>query len=132
VTGSDDEIFEPAKSNLQFHRLLPAKIGWDVERIHERLDAIILGMHAKDDNPELIKAKSLGLKIYSFPEYMYEYSKTKKRIVVAGSHGKTSTTSMIMHVLKKNGVAFDYLVGAKVEGFEGSVRLSDAPIIVME
>lgn len=132
VTGSDDEIFEPALSNLRDKRLLPEAFGWYPEKLNLSIDAVILGMHAKDDNPELQRAKELGLAIYSFPEYIYEFSKDKKRIVVAGSHGKTSTTSMIMHVLKKNEIAFDYLVGAKVEGFEKSVRLSDAPIIILE
>lgn len=132
VSGSDDEIFEPAKTNLHNERLLPEAEGWFPEKLNVSIDAVILGMHAKDDNPELIQARSLGLKIYSFPEFIYEYSKDKKRIVVAGSHGKTSTTSMIMHVLKKLNFQFDFLVGAKVEGFDRSVSLSDAPIIILE
>lgn len=132
VKGSDDEIFEPAKSNLQREGLLPEKIGWNEENITGDIDAVILGMHAKADNPELIKAKELGLKIYSFPEYMYEVSKDKTRIVVGGSHGKTTTTSMIMHVLKETGKAFDYLVGAKLEGFDQSVQITEAPLIVCE
>lgn len=132
VTGSDDEIFEPARSNLLNHRLLPEGQGWFPERINEDLDAVILGMHAKEDNPELIKAKELGLNIYSFPEYIYGFSKNKKRVVIAGSHGKTTTTSMVMHVLRKAGLQFDFLVGAKVQGFDRSVQLSEAPIIVLE
>jgi UDP-N-acetylmuramate: L-alanyl-gamma-D-glutamyl-meso-diaminopimelate ligase len=132
VTGSDDEIFEPAKSNLAKENLLPAKIGWDEKNISAQLDAVILGMHAKADNPELIKAKESGSKIYSFPEYIYAESIDKTRVVVGGSHGKTTTTGMIMHVLKKTGKAFDYLVGAKLEGFEQSVNITDAPVIICE
>jgi UDP-N-acetylmuramate: L-alanyl-gamma-D-glutamyl-meso-diaminopimelate ligase len=132
VTGSDDEIFEPASSNLSREGILPASIGWHPERIHAGLDAIILGMHAKDDNPELRKAKELGLKIYSFPEYIYEEGKQKTRVVVGGSHGKTTTTSMIMHVMRQAGKPFDYLVGAKLDGFDQSVNITDAPVIVCE
>jgi UDP-N-acetylmuramate: L-alanyl-gamma-D-glutamyl-meso-diaminopimelate ligase len=132
ITGSDDEIFEPSRSNLERNGLLPAQYGWFAENIHEGLDAVILGMHAKEDNPELIRAKELGLKIYSFPEYIYEESRNKQRIVVGGSHGKTTTTSMIMHVLLQSGKPFDYLVGAKLDGFERSVNITDAPLIVCE
>ena len=107
ITGSDDEIFEPAKSNLQVEGILPAEIGWFESNIHEGLDAVILGMHARAENPELIKAKALGLPVYSFPEYIYQESKNKTRVVVGGSHGKTTTTSMIMHVLQKVGSHFD-------------------------
>ncbi|HEY0297887.1 MAG TPA: Mur ligase family protein [Arachidicoccus sp.] len=132
VTGSDDEIFEPAKSNLAKEGLLPKQIGWNPDNISKNIDAVILGMHAKEDNPELLKAKELGLKIYSFPEYIYEESKDKKRIAIGGSHGKTSTTAMLMHVLKECHVCFDYLVGARLEGFAQSVNITDAPIIVCE
>lgn len=132
ITGSDDEIFEPASSNLRLHGLLPNAIGWNEAHINSSLDAVILGMHARADNPELLKAQALGLPVYSFPEYMYEVSRGKKRIVVGGSHGKTTTTSMIMHVLRHTGVAFDYLVGARLEGFEQSVQITDAPTIVCE
>jgi UDP-N-acetylmuramate: L-alanyl-gamma-D-glutamyl-meso-diaminopimelate ligase len=132
VTGTDDEIFEPAKSNLEKEGLLPARNGWDITMIHSGLDAVILGMHAKADNPEIQKARELGLKIYSFPEYIYNESINKTRIAVGGSHGKTTTTSMIMHVLKQNGKQFDYLVGAKLDGFEQSVNITDAPLIVCE
>jgi len=132
ITGSDDDITNPAKDNLAALGLLPAEFGWFPEKINAQLDGVILGMHAKADNPELLKAKELGLKIYSFPEYIYEASKDKKRVVVAGSHGKTTTTSMIMHVLKSCGVDFDYLVGAKVAGFEQSVKITDAPLIILE
>jgi UDP-N-acetylmuramate: L-alanyl-gamma-D-glutamyl-meso-diaminopimelate ligase len=132
VTGSDDEIFEPARSNLTQQGILPAEIGWNPERIHSGLDAIILGMHAKEDNPELLKAKQSGLKIYSFPEYIFEESRNKKRVVVGGSHGKTTTTSMIMHVLQGAGKKFDYMVGARLPGFEFSVSITDAPIIICE
>ncbi|MDE1191300.1 MAG: Mur ligase family protein [Arachidicoccus sp.] len=132
VTGSDDEIFEPAKSNLEKEGLLPKQTGWYPDKITKDIDAVILGMHAKEDNPELLKAKELGLKIYSFPEYIYEESKRKKRIAIGGSHGKTSTTAMLMHVLKENHLDFDYLVGARLEGFAQSVNITDAPIIVCE
>jgi len=132
VTGSDDEIFEPARSNLSNENILPEKIGWFAEKINEDIDAVILGMHAKDDNPEIQKAKELGLKIYSFPEYIYQESKKKTRVAVGGSHGKTSTTAMIMHVLKNAGKDFDYLVGARLQGFDQSVNITDAPIIICE
>lgn len=132
ITGSDDEIFEPAKSNLDREGLLPASIGWAPEKIHDGLDAVILGMHAKADNPELLKAKDLGLPIYSFPEYIYQESRNKKRVIVGGSHGKTTTTSMIMHVLREAGQPFDYLVGARLQGFDQSVQVTDAPLIVCE
>jgi len=132
VSGSDDEVFEPALSRLQNKGLLPDKFGWDENQITPDIDFIILGMHARADNPELLKAKELGLNIYSFPEYVFEHSKNKTRIVVGGSHGKTSTTAMIMHVLMQQGINFDYLVGSQLEGFETMVKLSNAPIIVIE
>lgn len=132
VTGSDDEIFEPARSNLEKAGILPGQEGWFPENIVPELDAIILGMHAKGDNPELLKAKELDIPVYSFPEYIYQESKNKTRIVVGGSHGKTTTTSMIMHVLKFAGTQFDYLVGAKLEGFSQSVNITDASLIVCE
>ena len=125
VTGSDDEIFEPALSHLRDAGLLPDEIGWHPERITPDLDAIILGMHAREDNPELVRARELGIKIYSFPEYLYEQTKDKIRIVVGGSHGKTTTTSMILYVLARLGIEADYMVGAQIEGFERMVRLSD-------
>jgi UDP-N-acetylmuramate: L-alanyl-gamma-D-glutamyl-meso-diaminopimelate ligase len=132
ISGSDDEIFEPAKSNLETEGILPQSFGWFPDRIHSSLDAVILGMHAKEDNPELKKAKNLGVNIYSFPEYIFKESLSKTRIAVGGSHGKTTTTSMIMHVLKATGKQFDYLVGAKLEGFDQSVDITDAPLIVCE
>lgn len=132
VTGSDDEIFEPARSNLQEAGLLPQEEGWYPEKITPDIDAVILGMHAKQDNPELQKAMSLGLKIFSFPEYIYQESLHKKRVAVGGSHGKTTTTAMIMHVLQYAGRDFDYLVGAKLPGFAQSVKISNAPVIVCE
>lgn len=132
VSGSDDEINDPAKTNLMNAGILPETNGWFPEKITKDLDAIVLGMHARADNPELLAAQSLGIPIYSFPEYVYEVSKNKKRVVVAGSHGKTSITSMIMHVLKHQNIDFDYLVGAKLEGFAQSVQLSDAPLIILE
>lgn len=132
VTGTDDEIFEPAKGNLAAEGLLPAQVGWQPALITKDIDAVILGMHAKSDNPELARAQELGLKIYSFPEYIYHESRQKKRVVVGGSHGKTTTTSMIMHVLKQLGQHFDYLVGARLEGFDQSVSITNAPVIVCE
>ncbi|GJM61442.1 UDP-N-acetylmuramate--L-alanine ligase [Persicobacter diffluens] len=132
VTGSDDEIFDPAKSALETEGLLPEHNGWNPENIHAELDAIILGMHAREDNPELAKAQELGLKIYSFPEFIFEQSKNKQRVVIAGSHGKTSITAMVMHVLNFQQKEFDYLVGSKVKGFDLSVQLSDAPVIIIE
>lgn len=132
VTGSDDMFFDPSKSNLSKHGLLPEQEGWDANRVHAELDFVILGMHAKKDNPELLKARDLGLKIFSFPEFIHEVSKEKKRIVVAGSHGKTSITSMILHVLNQAGHSFDYLVGAQLDGFETMVKISDAPVMVIE
>lgn len=125
VTGSDDEIFDPAKSNLAAAGLLPEEIGWHPEKITKDLDAVILGMHARKDNPEMLRAKELGLKIYSFPEYLYEQTKDKVRIVIGGSHGKTTTTSMVLYVMQKLGIEADYMVGAQIEGFERMVRLSD-------
>ena len=125
VTGSDDEIFDPAKSHLEAAGLLPKEMGWHPERITKDLDAVILGMHARQDNPELARARELGLKIYSFPEYLYEQTKDKVRIVVGGSHGKTTTTAMILYVLDKLGIEADYMVGAQIAGFERMVRLSD-------
>jgi UDP-N-acetylmuramate: L-alanyl-gamma-D-glutamyl-meso-diaminopimelate ligase len=133
VSGSDDEIFEPSKSRLAKLGLLPCKEGWDEENIHTGLDAVILGMHAKADNPELLKAEKLGLKIFSYPEFLYEQAKDKKRVVIGGSHGKTTITAMILHVLKQNNVDCDYMVGAQLEGFDVMVRLSDeAPVMIFE
>lgn len=132
ITGSDDEIFEPAKSNLAKEGILPQEIGWQPSKITKDLDAVILGMHAKADNPELQKAKELGVSIYSFPEYIFQESKNKTRVVVGGSHGKTTTTSMIMHVLKECGEDFDFLVGARLQGFDQSVNITDAPVIICE
>ena len=132
VSGSDDEIFEPSKGRLNKYNLLPQSEGWNPSLISADLDVIILGMHAKKDNPELLKAQELGLKIYSYPEYVYEQAKDKKRIVIGGSHGKTSITSMILHVLQNQNIAFDYLVGAQLEGFETMVSFSNAPIMVIE
>ncbi|WP_304065799.1 UDP-N-acetylmuramate--L-alanine ligase [Pedobacter glucosidilyticus] len=132
VTGSDDVVFEPSKSRLAKHGLLPVAEGWHETNISADLDAVILGMHAKADNPELLKAQALNIPIYSYPEYIYEQSKQKKRIVVGGSHGKTTITSMILHVLKYHKKDFDYLVGAQIEGFDNMVGLSDAPLIIIE
>lgn len=125
VTGSDDEIVEPSKSRLKANGLLPEAVGWFPEKIHLNLDAVILGMHARIDNPELIRAQELGLKIYSYPEFLYEQTKNKTRVVIGGSHGKTTLTSMIMHVLKENQIKFDYMVGSMIEGFDLMVNLDD-------
>ncbi len=133
VSGSDDEIFQPSKGRLEKYGLLPAKYGWFPEKIDNETDQVIVGMHAQKDNPELLKAQKLGLKIYSFPEYIYQQSQDKHRIVIAGSHGKTTITAMIMHVLKQCHRKFDYLVGAAPKGFEQNIRLSeDAPVILIE
>jgi len=133
VTGSDDVLFEPSVSRLSRYGRLPENNGWYPEKITPDIDAIILGMHARADNPELLKAQELGLKIFSYPEYIYEHSKDKLRVVIGGSHGKTTITSMILHVLKNTGKDFDYLVGAQLEGFDTMVKLTDeAQIIVIE
>jgi len=133
VTGSDDEIFEPSRSRLASYGLLPEKYGWYPEKITPDIDIVILGMHAKADNPELIQAKEAGIKIMSCPEFLYEQTKGKKRIVVAGSHGKTTTTAMIMHVFKTLGVKFDFMVGSSITGYETMVNLSDdSAIAVLE
>ena len=133
VTGSDDEIFEPSKGRLDKYGLLPAKIGWDETNVSADLESIILGMHAREDNPELLKAQELDLKIYSYPEYIYEQTKEKIRIVIGGSHGKTSITSMILHVLNCLDIDHDYMVGAQLEGFECMVKLTEnAKIAVLE
>jgi UDP-N-acetylmuramate: L-alanyl-gamma-D-glutamyl-meso-diaminopimelate ligase len=132
VTGSDDEIYNPAKDRLAKAGILPEAYGWFPDKITKDLDCVILGMHARKDNPELLKAQDLGVKIYSYPEFIYHHSKDKKRVVIAGSHGKTTTTSMIMHVLRYWKRDFDYLVGAMLEGFDTMVRLSDAPVMIIE
>ncbi|GGG56855.1 UDP-N-acetylmuramate--L-alanine ligase [Hymenobacter glacieicola] len=133
VTGSDDEIFEPAKSRLAKAGLLPAAEGWYPEKITPDLDAVIVGMHARPDNPELLRAQELGLRVYSFPEFIYEASRNKQRVVIGGSHGKTSITSLILHVLRYHQRQFDYAVGAQLEGFELMVQLTDdAPVIIIE
>jgi len=133
VTGSDDEIFEPSRGRLRNLGLLPATEGWNSNCVHSDLDAVILGMHAKSDNPELIKARELGLKIFSYPEFLYEQSKHKTRIVIGGSHGKTTITAMILHVMNLCGIDTDYMVGAQLAGFDVMVKLSEnAPFMVLE
>lgn len=133
VTGSDDEIFEPSRSRLAEHGILPEESGWFPEKITKQIDTVILGMHAREDNPELVMARRMGVDIKSFPEYLYEQTKDKKRIIVAGSHGKTTVTAMIMHVFKTLGMKFDYMVGSQVEGFDTMVRLSgDSEFAVFE
>lgn len=132
VSGSDDEIYDPAKTRLDQHGLLPGKFGWDKRQIGAEIDLVILGMHARKDNVELLMALDIGIPVVSFPEFIAQHAKDKKRIVVAGSHGKTTTTSMIMHVLRKCKMDFDYLVGAQLDGFDNMVALTDAPIMVIE
>jgi len=133
VTGSDDTIFEPSKSRLNAAGLLPASFGWFSEKITKNTDAVVLGMHAKEDNPELLKAQELGLKIYSYPEFLYEQSKHKTRVVIGGSHGKTTITAMILHVLNYHDIEVDYMVGAQLEGFDVMVKLTDdADFMVLE
>jgi UDP-N-acetylmuramate: L-alanyl-gamma-D-glutamyl-meso-diaminopimelate ligase len=125
VTGSDDVIFEPSKGRLADKGILPEEFGWFPEKIHKDLDAVILGMHAKPDNPELLKAQELGITIYSYPEFLYQQSKDKTRVVIGGSHGKTTITSMILHVLNYHGIEVDYMVGAQLDGFDRMVHLTE-------
>ncbi|MDQ3142579.1 MAG: Mur ligase family protein [Bacteroidota bacterium] len=132
VTGSDDQIFEPARFRLFNQGLLPAEEGWFPERINKNVDFVILGMHAKADNPELLRALELQIPVYSFPQFIAEQYRDKKKVVIAGSHGKTTTTAMLMHVLKELGQQFDYLVGAQLEGFDEMVSISDAPLAIIE
>ena len=132
VTGSDDIIYDPARSRLAARGLLPETFGWFEEKVDDTIDLVILGMHAHADNPELRKALSLGLKVKSFPEYLGEHALEKTTVAICGSHGKTTTTSMVMHILAANGVDFDYAVGAQLPGFDTMVRLSDAPIMIIE
>ena len=133
VTGSDDEIFEPSRTRLEKQGILPVEIGWFPEKINAQLDAVILGMHARADNPELLKAKELGLAIYSYPEYLYEQSKNKTRVVIGGSHGKTTITSMLLHVVNALGMNVDYMVGAQLEGYDCMVQLTEeANVMILE
>nr|WP_293835506.1 Mur ligase family protein [uncultured Arsenicibacter sp.] len=133
ITGSDDEIYEPSRTRLAQHGLLPEADGWFPEKLTAQLDAVIVGMHARKDNPELARAQELGIATYSYPEYIYRHSENKQRVVIAGSHGKTTITSMILHVLKHHNREFDYLVGAQLEGFDNMVKLTQrAPVIVIE
>jgi UDP-N-acetylmuramate: L-alanyl-gamma-D-glutamyl-meso-diaminopimelate ligase len=133
VTGSDDEIFEPSASRLKQQGIFPKQIGWDSNNVNEKLDAIIVGMHARADNPELIKARSIGVPVFSYPEYLYEQSKDKIRVVIGGSHGKTSITAMILHAISVVGLDVDYMVGAQLEGYDCMVKLSEsAKIMILE
>lgn len=133
ITGSDDVIYEPSKSRLASRGLLPSNFGWDPRKINSNLDAVVLGMHAKRDNPELIRAQSLGLKVYSYPEFLYEQSKEKTRVVIGGSHGKTTITAMILHVMHYHDKSVDYMVGAQLEGFDVMVKLTESnDFIVLE
>ena len=133
ITGSDDAINDPSRSRLKKYNLLPQKEGWFSDKITSDIDAVVLGMHAKDDNPELLKARKIGLKIYSYPEFIFNQSKDKIRIVIGGSHGKTSITSLVLHVLSTLNIESDYMVGAQLDGFEVMVKLSDtSKYIVLE
>ena len=133
VSGSDDEIFDPSRQRLIRYGLYPGKPGWHTDRVHSKLDAVILGMHARADNPELLRARELGLEIYSYPEYLYEQSRNKSRVVIGGSHGKTTITAMVLHVLQASGIQTDFMVGAQLDGFEVMVQLTgEAPYIVIE
>lgn len=133
VTGSDDEIFEPSRTRLEKQGILPETIGWFADKINSNLDAVILGMHAREDNPELLKAKELNIPVFSYPEYLYEQSKDKKRIVIGGSHGKTTITSMLLHVMNALQIDVDYMVGAQLEGYDCMVRLSEtAKVMILE
>lgn len=133
VTGSDEIIYEPSRTRLQQHKLLPTETGWFPEKITNSLDAIIVGMHARKDNPELTKAQELGLPIYSYPEYIYQQSRQKQRVVIAGSHGKTTITAIVLHVLKFHNRVFDFWIGDPVDGFDTTVRLSStSPLIIIE
>ena len=133
VTGSDDELLDPSKTRLEKQGILPSSIGWDEAQITTDLDAVILGMHAREDNPELLKAKELAIPIFSYPEYLYEQSKNKHRIVIGGSHGKTTITSMLLHVVNELGLKVDYMVGAQLEGYDCMVKLTDdAQFMILE
>lgn len=132
VTGSDDKIFDPSRTRLEREGLLPEEEGWFPERLDENIDVIILGMHARPDNPELLKAQKAGMNIQSYPEFLFEHSKEKQRVVIGGSHGKTSVTAMILHVLADVDMDVDYMVGAQLDGYDCMVRLSEAPVIIME
>lgn len=133
ITGSDDAIFSPSKERLEKYNLLPKEIGWFPSKINSNLDAVILGMHAKEDNPEIAKAKQLNIPIFSYPEYIYKQSINKTRIVIGGSHGKTSISAMIIHVMKNLDINCDYMIGAQLEGFDAMVKLShDSDIIILE
>lgn len=133
ITGSDDAINDPSRSRLKKYNLLPQKEGWFSDKITSDIDAVVLGMHAKDDNPELLKAREIGLKIYSYPEFIFNQSKDKIRIVIGGSHGKTSITSLVLHVLSTLNIEYDYMVGAQLDGFEVMVKLTDtSKYIVLE
>lgn len=133
ITGSDDEIFEPSRTRLDKEGILPVNIGWNSTNIHSGLDAVILGMHAREDNPELLKAKELGIQIFSYPEYLYEQSKNKTRIVIGGSHGKTTITSMLLHVVNALSLNVDYMVGAQLEGYDCMVKITDsATMMILE
>jgi UDP-N-acetylmuramate: L-alanyl-gamma-D-glutamyl-meso-diaminopimelate ligase len=133
ISGSDDEIFEPSKSRLKREGILPKEIGWNAENIREDLDAVVLGMHARADNPELARAKDLGLTIYSYPEYIYEQTKNKTRVVIGGSHGKTTITGILLHAMNQLGKNVDYMVGAQLEGMDCMVKLTDeAEVVILE
>jgi UDP-N-acetylmuramate: L-alanyl-gamma-D-glutamyl-meso-diaminopimelate ligase len=132
ISGSDDEIYAPALERLTETKLMPEKLGWYPEKITKQIDLVILGMHAKKDNPELLAAQKADVKVMSYPEFIYDHAKDKQRLVIAGSHGKSTSVAMVMHCLKRQKIDFDYLVGAEVPGFKNNVRLSDAPVMILE
>ncbi|MCZ4409574.1 Mur ligase family protein [Cryomorphaceae bacterium 1068] len=133
ISGSDDEIFEPSKSRLKKEGILPKELGWNADNIREDLDAVVLGMHARADNPELTRAKDLGIRLYSYPEYIYEQTKNKTRVVIGGSHGKTTITGILLHVMNRLGKNVDYMVGAQLEGMDCMVKLTDkADVVILE
>lgn len=132
VSGSDDEIVEPSRSALEKHGLMPPANGWRPDTLDSSIDMVVLGMHASGENPELLRARELGLKIYSFPDFIYEHARDKQRVVIAGSHGKTTITAIIVHVLNYWKRDFDYVIGARIRGIEKTVKLSDAPVIIIE
>src|SRR6056297_3811405 len=133
VTGSDDKFFDPSKSRLEKYGLLPEKEGWHPAKINNKTEAVVLGMHAREDNPELMKARQTGIKIYSYPEYIYEQTKNKTRVVIGGSHGKTTITGILLHAMNRLGKNVDYMVGAQLEGMDCMVKLTeDADVVILE
>lgn len=123
VSGSDDQIFEPSRSRLASRGLLPAQEGWFPEQLTSELDVVVLGMHARPDNPELLQAQHLGLNIQSYPEFLRTCNEHARRVVIGGSHGKTTVTSMILHAMNQMNASTNYMVGAQLEGFDRMVEI---------